>query len=107
MHGVQQEQLAGKLSRIAAAKQYLEALCDIYLDLLLLRPLEDFIEHDVCNLLDLSLSELSEDNDLIQPAAGSVCENGYTKLPGNCRPMNNMDCTLYYTQLTTHTFAAF
>ena len=51
------------------AKLYLEALCNVYLDLLLLCPLEHFIE------LDLSLSELSEDNDLVQPAAGIACEH--------------------------------
>lgn len=47
---------------------YLEALCDINLDLLLLCPLEDLAKHDVCNLLDLTLGQLSEDNDLVQPA---------------------------------------
>lgn len=49
-------------------RRYLEAFCDINLDLLLLCPLEHLSKHDVCNLLDLSLSQLSEHNDLVQPA---------------------------------------
>lgn len=57
---------------------YLEALGDINLDLLLLCPLEDLPKHDVCNLLNLTLGQLSEDNDLIQPAARTQqCKLGH------------------------------
>ena len=46
---------------------YLEALCDINLDALLLCPDEDLFQHDVSNLLDLALGQLAEHNDLVQP----------------------------------------
>ncbi len=58
-------------------KFYLEALCDINLDLLLLCPLEHLPKHDVCNLLDLSLSQLSEHNDLIQPEIKAAASQPY------------------------------
>ena len=62
-----------------AAKKhvYLESLCNVNLDFLLLRPLEDLAEHDVCNLLNLALGQLSEDNDLIQPAQTKQVQNTY------------------------------
>lgn len=50
------------------AGAHLEALCHIDLDFLLLSPLEDLTKHDVSNLLDLTLGQLSEYNDLVQPA---------------------------------------
>ena len=60
------------LSELPELRQdYLEALCDINLDLLLLSPLEDLAKHDVCDLLHLTLGQLSEHNDLIEPARAS------------------------------------
>ena len=44
----------------------LEALGHVDLDALLLGTLEDVAQHDVGNLLDLRLGELSEDDDLVQ-----------------------------------------
>ncbi len=58
-------------------KRYLEALCDINLDLFLLCPLEHLPKHDVCNLLDLSLGQLSKHNDLIQPEIKAAASQPY------------------------------
>ncbi len=63
---------------LVSQKRYLEALCDIDLDLLLLCSLEHLPKHNVCNLLDFSLGQLSKHNDLIQPeikaAASQPCQ---------------------------------
>jgi hypothetical protein len=46
---------------------HLEALCDVDLDALLCCASEDFLEHDVCDLLHFALGQLAEYDDLVQP----------------------------------------
>ena len=76
-------------NNLPCQKRYLEALCDIDLDLFLLCPLEHLPKHNVCNLLDLSLGQLSKHNDLIQPeikaAASQPCRINDTNT--DCRQL--------------------
>ena len=52
-------------TRRSQKETHLEALSDINLDALLCGPAKHLIQHDVGNHLDLALSELPEDDDLV------------------------------------------
>ena len=64
---------AGNRHLLLVCTTDLEPLRDINLDLFLLCPLEDLAKHNVCNLLNLSLGQLSKNNDLVQPTAHQHC----------------------------------